>query len=517
MNGPASLSALYEATRKIGLSNDLDALIDSIMERAQELIGFEHCALMLREPESGELGVVRARGYGTRRDEILALRLPAGRGISGRCAAERRAIRVGDVRTDPTYVSGLDSARSNLAVPLILGRSVIGVINVESDRVEAFSATDEELLTVLGAQAALAIAAARDRDRLHDRIRQLDALYRISQVSNQGSDLDQTLTAILDIACELSPGSDCHMAFLLVDPQTGHLTVRAARGYGPGLERLQIPVGEGVTGRCAATGHVVIVDDVDRDSSYITGVPGGRSEIAVPLVVNGQVTGVLDAESRQANAFGPESERTLTVVAQQAAAVIHTVQLHEETRRLAVTDPLTGLRNRRFFMERLVGHLQRAERYGERLALLLLDFDYLKEVNDFHGHQVGDRALRAVAELLDSCLRETDEVARIGGDEFAAVLLRADVGLLDGVHGRMRAAIDALDLRDDEDGPLQISLSAGAAFYPEDADGPDMLLQRADEALYRAKRRGRNQIAVYDPTRVLSARGPDRAMGSAAE
>ena len=216
---------------------------------------------------------------------------------------------------------------------------------------------------------------------------------------------------------------------------------------------------------------------------------------------------MLDAESRQPQAFGPESERTLTVIAQQAAAVIQTVQLHEEARRLAVTDPLTGLHNRRFFLDRLIEHLQRAERYGAKLALLLLDFDYLKEVNDFHGHQVGDRALRAVGRLLESCLRESDEVARIGGDEFAAVLLQADGALIETVHDRMRAAIDGLELQDDDGQPLQISLSAGVAFFPDDADGPDLLLQRADEALYRAKRRGRNQIAVYDPTRVLPPAG----------
>ncbi len=517
MNGLASLSALYEATREIGLSDDLDGLIDSILERAQELIGFEHCALMLRDSETDELAVVRARGYGSRREEVLGLRLRAGEGISGRCATERRAIRVGDVQSDPTYVTGLDSARSNLAVPLVLGRDVVGVLNVESDRRDAFSSAHEELLTVLGAQAALAIAAARDRDGLQERIRQLDALYRISRVSNQRRDLDETLRAIVEIACELSPDADCHMAFLLVDPETGHLRVRAARGYGPDLGDLRIPLGDGVTGRCAATGRSLIVEDVSREAAYINGVPGGRSEIAVPLIVDGQVIGVLDAESVRPHAFGPESERTLTVIAQQAAAVIQTVQLHEEARRLAVTDPLTGLHNRRFFMDRLVEHVRRAERYGECLALLLLDFDYLKEVNDFHGHQVGDRALCAVARLLESCLRESDEVARIGGDEFAAVLLKADGPLIETVHERMRDAIDALDLRDDEGHELQVSLSAGVAFFPDDADGPDVLLQRADEALYRAKRRGRNQVAVYDPTRVPPPGDPGRAARSRAE
>lgn len=512
MSASASLGDLYKATREIGLSDDLDTLIDEILEQAQRLIGFEHCALMLRDPRTGDLSVSRARGYGSRRSDVLRLTLQRGEGLSGWAAENRTAVRVGDVTSDPRYVAGLETARSNLAVPLILGSEVVGVVNIESDSPHAFTDEHEELLTVLGVQAALAITAARDRARLQDRIRHLDALYRISRVSNQRQELDETLEAILDIACELSPGTECHMAFLLLDPDAGALRMRASRGYGPGTSDLDIPVGRGVTGRCVATGAPVIVEDVEDVGDYIPGVPGGRSEVAVPLIVDGEVIGVLDAESRTPGAFGAEEQRTLSVIAQQAAAVIHTVRLHQETRRLAVTDSLTGLHNRRHFLDRLDAHLARAARYDERLALLLLDFDYLKEVNDFHGHQVGDRALCTVSRMLEACLRDSDEVARIGGDEFAALLLGADERELNRVHGRMQESVDELDFRDDDDKRVQISLSAGVAFFPEDAREPDTLLQRADQALYRAKRRGRNQIALYDPTRVTThdarLRGP---------
>jgi len=501
VSGPASLGGLYEAARRIGLSDDLEALIDEILVQARDLIDFEHGALMLRDSRTGALSVARAHGYGRRREEVLSLVLRRGEGISGWAAEHRAAVRVGDVGSDARYVPGLETARSNLAVPLVVGSDVVGVVNLESEEPDAFTVEDEELLTALGVQAALAIIAARDRSRLQERIRELDALYRISRLSNEHGDLDETLEKILDIACELSGDEDCHMAFLLLEPQEGVLRVRASRGYGPGMEELEIPKGHGVTGRCAATGREVVVSDVDDEEDYIPGVPNGRSEVAVPLVVDGEVLGVLDAESRMPGAFGPEHRQTLSVIAQQAAAVIHTVRLYEETRRLAITDPLTGLHNRRFFLERLDTHLARAERYGERLALLLFDFDYLKEVNDFHGHQTGDRALCAVGELLGASLRDSDEVARIGGDEFAALILQTDDGEVVRVHRRMRQAIEDLAFCDDQGQLLQISLSAGVAFYPDDATEADGLLQQADEALYRAKRRGRNQIALYDPTR----------------
>ncbi|MFW6192721.1 MAG: GAF domain-containing protein, partial [Gemmatimonadota bacterium] len=382
----SALADLYEATRAVGLSDTLDDTVDDVLDRAQELIGFEHCALMLHDRSAGELTVERVRGYGDRVDEILGMTIAVGDGISGWAAEQRAAARVGDVRDDPRYIQGLPEARSNLAVPLVVGNEVAGVINVESERTSAFTEEHEMLLTVLGAQAALAILAARARRRLRDRLRHLDALFRISRLASREQGLDETLNRILDITGEITP--EGQVAILLLN-EDDDLVVRAAQGYRENVTDLTIPLGEGTTGRCAALGETVVVDDVRGDPHYIPGVPGGRSEIAVPLRVEDRVIGVLDAEAAERAAFGEEEERTLSVVAQQVAAVVHTIQLHEQTREMAITDSLTGLHNRRHFIARLEDHLRRAGRYGEELALLLLDCDDLKRINDEHGHYCG--------------------------------------------------------------------------------------------------------------------------------
>lgn len=500
MKDLASLAAVYDATREIGLSDNLDRLLERVLARAQELIGFDHCALMLYDAEGRTLSVRSVLGYDDRAADVLRLSLPEGRGISGWAAANRQAVRVGDVRKDPRYIVGLQEARSNMAVPLIVGNEVAGVLNVESDREDAFTEEHEKLLTVLGAQAALAIVASQARERLRSRINQLDALYRISQLACESRDLGSTLDAILDIAQQTIPRGQC--AVLLVDRDRGTLRVRASNGYAEGVQELTIPLASGITGRCASTGRTIVVDDVERDGSYIPGVTGARSEIAVPLLVEGRAIGVLNAESTRLGAYREAHVRTLSVIAQQAAVVLRSAELQEETRRLAITDPLTGLHNRRYFVDRLEEQLSRAERYGDKLGLLLLDSDHLKAVNDRHGHHAGDRVLQRIALALCGILRDSDEVARIGGDEFAVLLLQADEPLAIGIASRLREKLREAPLASEGGEAIEISCSAGIALFPGDAADSETLLKAADLALYNAKARGRNQTCL-SPARHL--------------
>lgn len=506
VNQIATLEALYEATRQIGLRDNLDELVEEVLDRAQELVQFEHCALMLSDPDTGRLVVKRVRGYGERRSRVLGMVIERGEGLSGWAAEHRESVRVGDVRHDERYLEGLAEARSNLAVPLVVGNEVAGVLNAESERPDAFTREHERLLTVLGAQAALALLASRARNRLQSQIRRLDVLHRISRLASVRGELDDKLREILRITREIMPEGQA--AILLLD-EDDVLRVRAALGYAEGVEELAIRPGEGVTGRCLETGEPVVVQDVRDDPDYIEGVPEGRSELAVPLRAEGETLGVLDVEATRPRAFDDEAVRTLSVIGQQVAAVIHTVQLHTETRHLAVTDPLTGLHNRRHFLEKLREHVARADRYGEELALLLLDCDQLKTINDRHGHHAGDRALQEVGDLLRHSLRETDETARIGGDEFAALLLNADPDLTRQVIDRLQTDIGDLHLVTGEGEAVDVHASTGVAFYPADADGVETLLHRADEALYRAKNRAQAEPVRFgdlDTSERASAR-----------
>jgi diguanylate cyclase (GGDEF)-like protein len=492
-----TLDALYESTRALGLHDTLDELLAEVLQRARELIGFEHAAVMLLDEDTGRLSTEQLTGYGSRAEAIRASSLTLGEGLSGWAAEHRESVRVGDVSQDPRYVRGLDEARSNLAVPLIVGNRVAGVINVESDRLYAFTSEHEKLLTVLGTQAALGILAFQAQSELRNRIDQLSALYRIADLASEAGALGATLNSMLEIAAEVIPQGQS--AILLLDHERQSLRVAAGQGYQVAVRFLEIPVGQGVTGKCAQTGRTQIVPDIaelgDADA-YIPGVPGARSEVAVPLIADGRIIGVFNAESVEPDAFGPEHVQTITVIARQAAEVIRSAQLLDETRRLAITDALTGLFNRRHFNQQLEENVGRATRYGEPLALVFLDLDHFKLVNDRFGHHAGDQCLQVLASTLRDSVRDSDQIARIGGEEFAVLLIRADRQLALSIAERLRDRIDDLVLEEDPPVPVDLTASLGVAFFPEDGDDPKSLMRSADRALYTAKRLGRNRVAL---------------------
>ncbi len=492
-----TLDALYESTRALGLHASLDELLTEVLGRGRELIGFEHGAVLLVDEETGRLAVEQFTGYGERAPDLWGASLAVGEGIAGWAAANREAVRVGDVSQDPRYTPGHGDARSNLAVPLIVGNRVTGVILVESERLYAFTPEHEKLLTVLGTQAALGILAFHAQTQLRQRIEQLSALYRISNLASGVGALGATLNSMLEIAGEVIPQGQS--AILLLNDQEKTLRLAAGQGYQAAVKFMEIPVGQGITGRCAQTGVTQVVHDIEHledDEEYIPGVPGARSEVAVPLIADGTIIGVFNAESVEPHAFGDEHVQTLTVIARQTAEVIRSAQLLEETHRLAITDSLTGLFNRRHFNQQLEENVRRAARYDEPLALVFLDVDHFKSVNDRFGHQAGDRCLQAMARTLRDSVRDSDQIARIGGEEFAILLIRADRELALSIAERLRTRIDDLILEEDPPLPVDLTASLGVAVFREDGDDPKSLLRSADRALYAAKRLGRNRVLL---------------------
>jgi diguanylate cyclase (GGDEF)-like protein len=221
--------------------------------------------------------------------------------------------------------------------------------------------------------------------------------------------------------------------------------------------------------------------------------------LALPGSPATEYLGVLSI-ARRRRRFSHEEEELLQYLAGQAVVSIENATLHETVERQAVTDELTGLANLRAFHSILEREIERSRRFNAPLALVMLDLDHFKQINDEHGHQQGDEVLALVADVLRDFSRDIDAPARYGGEELAVILPQTDSEGAAQLAERMREAVERLEVpRVDGGGSLRLHASFGVAAVPESAVDRDGLIAAADAALYRAKRAGRNRVERAEP------------------
>ncbi|HEX8499550.1 MAG TPA: GGDEF domain-containing protein [Pyrinomonadaceae bacterium] len=223
---------------------------------------------------------------------------------------------------------------------------------------------------------------------------------------------------------------------------------------------------------------------------------GGRQALAVPLVTGERVVGVLEAvrEGEGARRFSEREASLLSALALPLAAALSNSARVAEAERLSQTDDLTKLHNARYLRQYLVGELKRARRYGSQVVAFFLDLDDFKQVNDRHGHLVGSHVLMEMAGVILSSVRDTDVVARYGGDEFVVVLPETDLDLGLRVAERVRERIGAHGFTGGRGLRLRLTASFGVASFPAHAQSPQQLVARADAAMYEAKASRKNCV-----------------------
>jgi two-component system cell cycle response regulator len=319
------------------------------------------------------------------------------------------------------------------------------------------------------------------------------ALFEIGKLI--GSDLDPgiLLSRIAELVCQLIDAKACSV--MLLDADRKRLLAKAA--YGLRTERmhsLSFRVGEGVAGWVVEKGEAALISDVSQDARFVT-LPMNQTPIAsmlcVPLLARGERVGVVTATSERTGAFDTNHLELVRFISTTIALDIENVRLH----RVAVTDPLTGAYNREFLMARLPQEIEAALERDRTLSVAMVDVDHFKAVNDQYGHGVGDVVLAEVARRLRNAIRAGDLLVRYGGEEFLAVLPKADAGRAWEVGERMRQRVceRAFDIGDGM--ALLLRISVGIAQWRL-GEKMGALIDRADEALYDAKERGRNRVEV---------------------
>jgi diguanylate cyclase (GGDEF)-like protein len=220
-----------------------------------------------------------------------------------------------------------------------------------------------------------------------------------------------------------------------------------------------------------------------------------RSGLAVPVAGEAATAGFLIVYSRNPeHRFSEDETRELEELSQRAGPAIENARRFREARQLADLDALTGLHNRRYFHETLAREVARAHRYGRQLALVVFDLDDFKAINDRIGHLAGDSVLAETAERVKDVVRSADVACRVGGDEFAVLLPESVASDADQLYHRLLGAVGSRPVGQ----AGRLSVSAGIAELRDD-DDPTSFFERADEALYRAKERGKAQVVAYQP------------------
>jgi diguanylate cyclase (GGDEF)-like protein/putative nucleotidyltransferase with HDIG domain len=326
--------------------------------------------------------------------------------------------------------------------------------------------------------------------------REIYALYEIAQSMGTSLGVADTMALISSKLTKIIPWSGC--ALFLAQDEGDALKCRFAAGVdAPQLLNYTLKPGEGLSGLVARNKRTVISGNPGSTFEALgLQAPHLRSAIVVPLHFNDAFIGCLALYHVDTNRYSEDHSRLMERIAEQASAVIHNSIVFEQTQEDSLTDPLTGLPNRRSMFVHLSRELARAERLKSQVALIVMDMDGFKTINDTYGHHVGDRALREVSFALQDALRPYDLCVRYAGDEFIVVLTDCSREAADVKCQELQAALSKVQLEVRAGKKIPIGMSAGASVFPHDGTTYEALLADADHRMYRNKAARRGEIKV---------------------
>jgi diguanylate cyclase (GGDEF)-like protein len=501
----------------------LDALLRRIVDYIAEAFAMPVASIILLDDDGARF--VREVHGGSAAIPLPNPSWSIAEGIAGRSVRLGRPVLVTDVAQDPDYIEAGLGVRSEFVVPISYRERVLGVLNLESTQVDGFPTFAQRAFVGIADQIAGAIYGARLREQQREHAALMELLSDVSRFATRDAPLQDNLR---DVSEYLAREFEVAVASVLLLDESGQNFVIETMA---GEVRLGSPTGGewpitvGVCGRAARSG-VPQLAYAGEDRDYVPGHPQIAAEYVTPIKVGMRVLGVLNLESFHRHTFSESVCLVLDAVADQIAGAVNMAllnrrltetnrmveqrttelaavnqklaQVNLELRRLSLHDPLTDIANRRRFDEVLRHEWRWGARTGRPLAVLLVDLDHFKPLNDTHGHPYGDECLRKVGRAMSGALvRAADFVARYGGEEFALVLPDTDRAAALAVAEALRAAVAALAIRNDGAPNGRLTLSVGVAIaVPRLEDRASELVEMADAALYAAKNGGRDQVQV---------------------
>jgi diguanylate cyclase (GGDEF)-like protein len=494
---------------------------DELINRVTDIIGqnlfTDNFGILLLDEQTGILQAHPSYRFFSS-EERGAINMPIEKGVTGQVVRTGKAQRIGNVHRVGEYVEMDDRTISELCVPIKFKEQILGVVNAESTKRDAFTEDDERLLITLAGQIATAMEQIRkaqaERKWLDQLAHSNDLIYALAQITTHIEKAFDTDDIIQNLGLELSKiDLTCIMA--IYDKERGFFTVNYTSMEPKFLEIVE-----------NGLGHPLIKYTFSRDKLnldnilYPTVISNPAVEIEM-LFANTRWEGIL--EILQKLGVGPETEplrlplvfednllgimwiwgkgvtRTdlpiMSIFAKQIGVSLERARLFQEVQSLALTDPLTGLQNRRSLFELGRVEFSRARRMNRPFCCMMLDVDNFKLINDNYGHPIGDQVLQELATRCKNSVRAIDLIGRYGGEELIILLPETDMETALQVAERLRFSIEEAPIKV-SNGEVHVTVSVGVAAKDEYTTDLETLIARADQAMYIAKHKGRNCVAI---------------------
>ncbi|GGI43050.1 hypothetical protein GCM10008018_00110 [Paenibacillus marchantiophytorum] len=458
---------LFEASKKLHAKIDVDSVLTEVIDCIYRFYPNIHVDLLLSQDNDSNNLYVKPLNFQNAEDDIRT-----------------RAFMEGHVIFEPTSERS-GASIGNVAAPLSGKQGVYGVLYMKSEH-DLIHASDLQFISLLADTAGSAFENAKLYEQSNLMINELRLINEITKQLNQSLRLNEIFNSASSEILSIF-GAD-YSCILQTDKDSEKLIVQATNL--PAMFHEAISLNQGFSGLIYNTKEPIIISDYminNKISSKLMQLTDSRSLIGSPILVNGQVEGVILVVHSEPNFFSYDNYKLLQVLSGHIGLAMTNASLHAEVKRMVITDNLTGLYVRHYLDEQ-ANLLQKKDFCG---SLIVVDIDNFKRVNDTHGHQVGDKILIQVSQIVKTSIRDSDIAARWGGEELAVYLPQVAKDQTIRIAERIRSRVM------DETNP-QVTVSCGVSDWnwEEDKISVESLFYRADMALYQAKNNGRNQIQI---------------------
>ncbi len=463
-------------------------------------LGLHTCILLMPTDQPDQLEIAELV---TNADDIADGPLCLGAGAVG--AAVRRKLTTNLQQIRPgyrgiCYYRGPTEARSFIAVPVLERGHLRAVLCADRLVDRAFTPEEEELLRDSTSYILRAFENERVFMALENSKREQEILYGASKAFSTAVTPDAVMEVALAAAAEIA-----HHDFAAITDyrreERRHVVERAVGERAKEFQGLSFRDNHSLTAMVVKNRHYLPYrGEFDPNQQVLftkrAKLKGMESLLVLPLVAREEPIGTLIVAAKSAGAFGSSSIReTLRALANQLGIAWANARAVRQLEEMATTDGLTGCLNKRAFLEQMEQKLMAAQRFGRKLSLIVSDLDHFKTVNDTYGHAAGDRVLQELGGVLTRVKRETDLVARFGGEEFCVLCEETDARGARLLAERVRQELAEVEVQTDL-GPLKVTTSLGVATFPDHASNAEQLFAQGDKALYEAKRRGRDRVCT---------------------